>query len=122
MPRGSGKNPTDRRGRHKGHKGVSASRKADYTMRHTPDRRGSCGGSNLKTVKTVPTMKMNVPPPPKATTTCHITETCECLDCGKTTEAKSGMVRGTSLGPNLLAEVAPFSVGSVLARSRLGRL
>ena len=32
----------------------------------------------------------------------HIIETCECLDCGETTEAKSGMVRGTSLGPNLL--------------------
>ena len=45
-----------------------------------------------------------VPPPPKATTTYHIIETCKCLDCGKTTGAKSGMVRGTSLGPNLLAE------------------
>ena len=32
------KNPTGRRGRHKGHKDVSASRKTDYTMRHTPDR------------------------------------------------------------------------------------
>ena len=43
----------------------------------------------------------DVPPPPKATTTCHITETCECLDCGKTTGAKSGRVRGTPPEPNL---------------------
>ena len=48
------KNLTGRHGPHKGHKGVSASRNADYTMRHTPDRCGSCGGANLKTVKMVP--------------------------------------------------------------------
>lgn len=34
------KNPDGRRGRHKGHKGVSASRKADQAMRRTPDRCG----------------------------------------------------------------------------------
>ena len=100
------KNPDGRRGRHKGHKGVSASRKADQTIRHTPDRCGSCGGANLKTVKMVPVTKTDIPPPPRSTTTCHITETCECLDCGGMTEAKTGMVRGTSLGPNLLTEVA----------------
>ena len=49
-------------------------------MRHTPDRCDSCGGANLKTVKMVPTMKIDVPPPPKAPTTCHITKTCKCLD------------------------------------------
>ena len=47
-------NPTNRRGRHKGHKGASANRKADETVRHAPNRCGSCGGTNLKTVKMVP--------------------------------------------------------------------
>ena len=102
------KNPTGRRGRHKGHKGVSASRKADQTMRHTPDKCGSCGGCNLKVVEILPEMRTDIPPPPRVTTTCHIVETCECLDCGQTTKAKTGMIKGTSLGPNLLAEVADF--------------
>ena len=66
------KNPDGRRGRHKGHTGVSASRKADDTVRHTPDRCDSCGGTNLKTVKIVPEMKTAVPPPPRSVTTCHM--------------------------------------------------
>ena len=53
----------------------------------------------------VSTTKINVPPL-KTTTTCHITKMCECLDCGKTTGAKADLVHGTSLGPNLPAEVA----------------
>ncbi|MCE2508661.1 MAG: hypothetical protein J4G04_05100 [Nitrosopumilaceae archaeon] len=66
------KNPDGRRGRHKGHTGVSASRKADDTVRHTPDRYDSCGGTNLKTVRIVPEMRTDVPPPPRSVTTCHI--------------------------------------------------
>ena len=99
-------NPDGRRGRRKGHKGVSASRTADDTVRHTPDRCDSCGGTNLKAVGMVSEMRTDIPPPPKATTTCHIVETCECMDCGGMTEAKTGMVQGTSLGPNLLTEVS----------------
>lgn len=66
------KNSSGRRGPHKRHEGMSASRIADDTVRHAPDKCGSCGSTDLKTVKTVHGMRTNISPPPKATTTCHI--------------------------------------------------
>ena len=52
------KNPAGRCGRHKGHRGVSAGRKVDYTMHHMPDRCDSCRGEPGNG-----TRDMNVPLP-----------------------------------------------------------
>jgi hypothetical protein len=38
----------------------------------------------------------------------HIVKTCECLDYDGVTEAKTGMMQGTLLGPNLLAGAFDF--------------
>ena len=63
---------------------------------------------------------MDILQPPKATTTCHITDTCECPDCGKMTEAKAGTVRGMLPGSNLLWEKCTYEGAADSMENRYG--
>ena len=97
------KNPTGRRGRHKGCTNTAVSRKATRTVVHRPDRCKSCGGGNLEAERTDNELVVDIPFIPQIEVVNHRLDTCKCLDCGKiTTPSRTGLVRGTSLGPNLL--------------------
>ena len=95
-------NPTGRKGRRKGCKNTAVSRRATRTVEHRPDRCGQCGGQNLEVIRTDSSIKIDIPFIPKAEVANHREDTCRCLDCGQKTAPESGLIRGTSLGPNLL--------------------
>ena len=98
-------NPTGRKGRHKGCKNTAVSRKAAKTVRHRPGKCGECGSPNLEAVRTDNKIVVDIPTIPKVEVVNHRTDTCRCLDCGGITIPETGLVRGTSLGPNLLKMV-----------------
>ena len=94
------KNPAGRRGRHKGCTNTAVSRKATRTVVHRPDRCKSCGGGNLEAERTDNELVVDIPFIPQIEVVNHRLDTCKCLDCGKiTTSSRTGLVRGTSLGP-----------------------
>ena len=96
------KNPTGRRGRKKGCKNTAISRKAERTVRYTPEKCSECGGKNLRVTGAENDMVYDIPYIPKAVMTNHIAETCTCDDCGAETAADPGMPKKTIFGPNLL--------------------
>ena len=70
-----------------------------------PSRRSakcaSCGGGNQVT-RIDNENAMDIPALPQAAVTTHVTETCRCLDCNHVTVPDAGLIKGTSLGPNLV--------------------
>ena len=89
------KNPSGRKG----------CRKAASTIWHRPGRCGGCGSPNLEAVRTDNKIVMDIPDIPKVEVVNHRTDTCRCLNCGGITIPEMGLVRGTSLRPNLLKMV-----------------
>ena len=96
------KNPEGRRGRKGGFKGYAVSRRAEQKIRHRPQECASCGGGNLKVTRIDNENAMDIPALPQAAATTHVTETCRCLDCNHVTVPDAGLIKGTSLGPNLV--------------------
>ena len=96
------KNPEGRRGRKGGFKGYAVSRRAEQKVRHRPRECASCGGGNLKVTRIDNENAMDIPALPQAAVTTHVTETCRCLDCNHVTVPDAGLIKGTSLGPNLV--------------------
>ena len=99
-------NPEGRRGRKKGFRGKAVSRRAERTASHRPGRCSSCGGGSLDVISSESRNIIDIPEIPKATVTRHVIMTCRCSSCGTVATPAAGILRGTSLGPNLVRIVA----------------
>ena len=109
------KNPTGRRGRHKGCSNTAVSRKATKTVRHMPDKCQKCGSTNLESLEPKPKLVTDIPYIPKVETTNHIIHECRCRYCNGVTIPDTDVINGTSLGPNL----AKMAIGLWSANSSL---
>lgn len=106
--------PWGRRGRRKGCKNASVSRPASRTVRHRPVRCGFCGSSGLRVVRTTAKNVTDTPLIPRMEVTCHVVDECECGSCGRTTVPETGLIKGTSLGPNLLKMATGLWAGKMV--------
>jgi len=95
-------------GRAKGHKGEMTNKKADQKVRHVPEECEKCGSKDVEDagvdhVKLV----LDIPEIVKAILTAHLLCKATCNKCGHDThsDVEPG-VKGTSLGPNLLALIS----------------
>ena len=90
-------------GRKPGHTGVSHRRRSKKAVHHRPDKCSKCGGTSLSDVRTTTKQITDIPEMSKATVVTHVCHQCTCSDCETVTVPKSPGIKGTSLGPNLLA-------------------
>ena len=90
-------------GRKPGHAGVSHHRRSRETVHHRPERCGRCGGINISDARTIAKQVIDIERMPKAVAVTHVCHECVCSDCDAVTAPKPSGIRGTSLGPNLLA-------------------
>ena len=90
-------------GRKPGHAGVSHHRRSKDAVHHRPDRCGKCGGANISDVRTTAKQIIDIPEMPKVAVVTHVCHQCVCSDCDAVTVPKPPGIKGTSLGPNLLA-------------------
>ena len=90
-------------GRKPCHTGVSHHRRSKKAVHHRPDKCSKCGGTSLSDVRTTTKQITDIPEMPKAEIVTHVCHQCVCSDCETATVPKSPGIKGTSLGPNLLA-------------------
>ena len=90
-------------GRKPGHTGVSHHRRSKKAVRHRPDKCSKCGGASLSDVRTTTKQVIDIPEMPKAAVVTHVSHQCVCSDCETVTIPKLPGIKGTLLGPNLLA-------------------
>ena len=90
-------------GRKSGHIGVSHHRRSKETVHRRPDKCSKCGGTSLSDVRTTAKQVIDIPEMPKAAVVTHVCHQCVCSDCEAIIVPKSPGIKGTSLGPNLLA-------------------
>ena len=90
-------------GRKPGHAGVSHHRRSRKAIHHRPGRCGRCGGTNVSDARVTTKQILDIGQMPKAVTTTHVCHECVCSDCDAVTAPKPLGIKGTSLGPNLLA-------------------
>ena len=86
-----------------GHTGVSHRRRSKEAVHHRPDKCGRCGGVSISDVRITAKQIIDIPQMPKATVVTHVSHQCVCSDCEIVTIPKLPGIRGTSIGPNLLA-------------------
>ena len=89
-------------GRKPGHAGVSH-RRSNEAIHHRLGRCGRCGGINISDARTTAKQVIDIERMPKAVTVTHVCHECVCSDCDVVTSPKQPGIKGTSLGPNLLA-------------------
>ena len=92
-----------RSGRKPGHAGVSHHRRSRKAIHHRPGKCGSCGGTSLSDARATAKQIIDIERMPKAVTVTHVCHECVCSDCDAVTAPKPPGIKGTSLGPNLLA-------------------
>ena len=85
------------------HTGISHRRRSKEAVHHRPDRCGGCGGTSLSDARTTAKQIIDIPEMPKTTVVTHVCHQCVCSDCEAIIVPKSPGIKGTSLGPNLLA-------------------
>ena len=90
-------------GRKLGHAGVSHHRRSKEVVHHKPSKCDRCGGTSLLDVRTTTKQIIDIPEMPKAAVVTHVSHQCVCSDCKTVTVPKPPGIKGTSLGPNLLA-------------------
>ena len=90
-------------GRKPGHTGVSHRRRSKEAVHHRPDKCSKCGGASISDVRTTTKQIIDIPEMPEATVVTHVSHQRVCSDCETVTIPKLPGIRGTSLGPNLLA-------------------
>ena len=90
-------------GRKPGHTGVSHRRRSKEAVHRRPDRCGRCEGASISDVHTTAKQVIDIQEMPKATVVTHVFHQRVCSDCETVTIPKLPGIRGTSLGPNLLA-------------------
>ena len=78
-PEGKPKKP----GAQKGHPGVTSRPKPTKFKTHMPEMCPACGTSNLEVTNIELKDITDIPPKVKAVTTQHTTNTCRCLNCGR---------------------------------------
>ena len=90
-------------GRKPGHTGVSHHRRSKEAVHHRPSKCDRRGGTGLSDVRTAAKQVIGIPEMPKAAVVTYVSHQCVCSDCEAVTVPKSPGIKGTSLGPNLLA-------------------
>ena len=90
-------------GRKLGHTGVSHHRRSKEAVHHKPSKCDRCSGTSLSDVRTTAKQVIDIPEMPKAAVVTYVSHQCVCSDCEAVTVPKSPGIKGTSLGPNLLA-------------------
>lgn len=103
---GSAKSPVPAKsgtpGRKKGHKGVTAGRKADRTTHHRiPDRCPKCSSSRMIPTQILAKLVYDIDFLPECIATNHVVHESVCGNCGTGHTPRIPDVKGTSLGPNL---------------------
>ena len=86
-----------------GHVGVSHHRRSLKAIHHRPKRCGRCGGTNISEARTTAKQVTDIEQMPRTATVTHVCHECVCSDCRFVTAPKHPGIKGTSLGPNLLA-------------------
>ena len=86
-----------------GHIGISHHRRSMEAVRHRPNRCSRCGGTSLSDVRTTAKQIIDIPEMSKVTVVTHVSHQCVCSDCETVTVPKPSGIRGTFMGPNLLA-------------------
>ena len=90
-------------GRKPGHTSISHHRRSKKTVHRKPSKYDRCGGTSLSDVRTTAKQVIDIQEMPKAAVVTHLSHQCVCSDCEAVTVPKSPGIKGTSLGPNLLA-------------------
>ena len=103
-PSGQAEGKTGRMpGRKPGHTGVSHHRRSMEAIHHRPGKCGRCGGTRISDGRTTAKQIIDIERIPEATVVTHVCHECVCSDCDAVTAPKPPGIKGTSLGPNLLA-------------------
>ena len=103
-PSGRAAERTDRTpGRRPGHAGISHHRRSREAIHHRPGKCGRCGGTSFSDAGTTAKQIMDIRGMPKAVVVTHVSHECICSDCDAVTATNPPGIKGTSLGPNLLA-------------------
>ena len=86
-----------------GHACVSHHRRSKEAIHRRPGKCDRCGGTRISDVRTTAKQVIDMEQMPKTTVVIPVCHECVCSDCDVVTAPKQPGIKGTSLGPNLLA-------------------